>query len=174
MISKLKRALWFYSWLEDNIVAVALGVSALMGFVGVILRFVIRITIWEIFPVQQYCFLFSVLLGAGIASRKGIHVRVEIIDTLLGKRPRARLVIRSLMLFVAFASFCAFTYLSYDFMVWAWEVKQVDTILTWFNLGVVKTLPFILGLVSSVALGSRTVKCLSELRKVHANRGKET
>jgi len=173
ILEKLRRVVHLYAGVEDNIVAVALGISALMGFLSIILRYFIKVTVWEIFPVQHYTFLFAVLLGAGIASRKQIHVRVEVLDTLLKRRPVTSLAIRTSMLFVAFASFCIFTYLSYGFMVWAWEVRQTDTILTWFHLGVVKTLPFVLGVVSSVAFGVYTVKALRQLRAMRSNRGED-
>jgi len=114
--------------------------------------------------VQHYTFLASVILGAAIASRKGLHVRVEVLDTLLKDRPKPRLAIRTSMLVVAFVSVVTFTYFAFEFMIWAWDIKQTDTILTWFNLGFVKTLPFIMGLVSSVAVGWYLFKSYTELK----------
>lgn len=154
-LTSLARA---YGSFEDGVVATALGISALMGFGGVILRYFLHFTIWELFSIQHYTFLTAVLLGASIASRKGLHVRIEVLDTIFKDNPRRRLGLRSAMLLIAFVCCCIFTYLSFGFMQWAWEIKQTDTILTWFHLGTVKTLPFIMGVVSCVAFGYYLVK----------------
>ena len=128
---------------------------------------------WELFPIQHYTFLAAVLLGAAVASRKALHVRIEVLDTIFKDRPTRRLGLRSAMLFIAFVCCCLFTYLSFGFMKWAWEIKQTDTILTWFHLGAVKTLPFIMGLVSCVAFGTYMVKTYQAFRDVSTN-SKET
>jgi TRAP-type C4-dicarboxylate transport system permease small subunit len=153
-----------YGSFEDGVVAVVLGVSALMGFAGVILRYILHFTIWELFPVQHYTFLIAVLLGAAVASRKGLHVRIEVLDTALEKQPKRRLALRTATLVLAFLCCCLFTYLAFGFAQWAWEIKQTDTILTWFNLGIVKTLPFVMGLVSCVAFGAYFVRSYRSLR----------
>jgi len=163
-LARLTSLARVYGSFEDGIVATALGVSALMGFVGVIMRYVLHFTIWELFPVQHYTFLFAVILGAAVASRKGLHVRIEVLDTVLKNRARQRIGLRTAMLLAAFICCCLFTYLAFGFMQWAWEIKQTDTILTWFHLGIVKSLPFVMGLVSSVAFGAYLVRSYRSFR----------
>jgi TRAP-type C4-dicarboxylate transport system permease small subunit len=163
-----------YASVEDAIVASALTISAIMGFGGIILRFFLHVTIWELFPIQLYTFLFAVILGAATASRRGIHVRVEVLDTLLKSRPRRVTIIRAAMLGVALVCCILFTYLAFGFALWAWDIKQTDTVLTWFNLGIVKTLPLVMGLVSTVATGAYLVKAIRSLQCQPANSVQES
>lgn len=171
VLAKLKSFARTYGNIEDSAVAIALGISAFTGFIGIVLRYVVHTTIWEIFPIQHYTFLFAVLIGAAIASRKQLHVRVEVLDTILKKNPRRMLGLRTAMLLIAFICCCLFTYLSIGFSQWAWEFKQTDTVLTWFHLGTVKTLPLIMGFISSIAFGAYFVKTLNAFRAIPAQSG---
>jgi len=133
--------------------SVMLGMSAIMAFLGVIFRYVIHLTAFWVYPYQRYSFLMAVFIAAVIASEERIHVRVEISDTLLRKKPKANFILRSTMQFIAFGVCCTFTYLAYHFMVWAWHSASVDSVLEWFPLGVTKSFPFILGFLSSIYFG---------------------
>ncbi len=174
ILARLNSLARIYGSVEDAIVASALAISALMGFGGIILRFVLHVTIWELFPIQHYTFLFAVILGAATASRRGIHVRVEVLDTLLKSQPRHLIAIRVSMLAIAVVCCVLFTYLSFGFARWAWEIKQTDTVLRWFNLGIVKTLPFVMGLVSTLAFGAFLVKAIRSLRQQLGNSMQES
>lgn len=142
----LDRFLWTFG-------SVMLGTSIIMAFVGVIFRYVIHVTAFWVYPFQRYSFLMAVFIAAVIASEERIHVRVEISDTLLRKKPKANFILRSTMQFIAFGVCCTFTYLAYHFMVWAWHSGQIDTVLEWFPLGATKTFPFVLGFLSSIYFG---------------------
>jgi len=156
----LSRSQWAFG-------LVMLGTSVIMAFIGVIFRYVFHVTAFWVYPFQRYSFLMAVFIAAVIASEERIHVRVEISDTLLRKKPKANFILRSTMQFIAFGVCCAFTYLAYDFMVWAWHSGQIDTVLEWFPLGVTKSFPFVLGLLSSIYFGvyliNDIVKELKEL-----------
>ena len=171
VLAKLKSFARTYGSIEDSVVAIALGISALAGFFGIVLRYVVHTTIWELFPIQHYTFLFAVLIGAAMASRKKLHVRVEVLDTVLKKNPRRMIGLRTAMLLIAFISCCLFTYLSIGFSQWAWDIKQTDTVLTWFHLGTVKTLPLIMGFISSIAFGTYFVKSLNAFRATPVQSG---
>lgn len=138
--------------------SVVLAMSTTMAFIGVIFRYVIHLTAFWVYPFQRYSFLMAVFIAAVIASEERLHVRVEVSDSLLRKRPKGRFILRSTIQFIAFVVCCAFTYLAYDFMVWSWHSGQVDTVLEWFPLGVTKTFPFILGFLSSIYFGAYFIK----------------
>jgi len=152
--------------IETTIVGAALLISTLAAFSAVLLRFIFHVTLWEMFPAEHYPFLFCVLLGAAIASRMKLHIRIEVVDSILRSRPVLSRIVRSIMLGLAFIAACLFTYLSYGFMTWAWDSGQTDTILKWFNLGIVKSLPFVMGLLSSISFGVYWVESVFELRNL--------
>lgn len=151
---------------EESIADIALGLSFIVAFVGVICRYVLEISVWWIFPVQHYSYIILVMFGAVIASRKQIHVRVEVLDSVLEKKPKAKLILRVSLQFIAFACSCLFTYLSYHFMIWAWASGQCDVVLTWFNLGVVKSLLFVLGLFFCTYFGAYFIRNAVKLVKM--------
>ena len=130
----------------DVLVGTCLVVSALCAFVGVITRYVFEISTWWVFPIQHYTYIFVIFVGAALAARRRIHVRVEVLEDVLKNNFKTRTTLRLIMHAVALVMACYFTYAAYVFMLWVWAGDQVDTVLTWFPLGVVKSLVFVLGL----------------------------
>lgn len=151
--SKIKTGALVLDRFQWTFGSVVLAVSTLAAFTGVIIRYVLYLTVFEVYPVQRYSFLMAIFIGAVIASEERLHVRVEISDRLLRKKPEAKFILRSTMQFIAFGVCCAFTYLAYQFMVWGWHSGQVDTVIDWFPLGVTKTFPFVMGFLSSIYFG---------------------
>jgi len=167
---KLKRAISTPGVIIGVVAAVALGLSAGVAFIGVICRYVLKITSWWIFPVQHYSYVFVVFCGAALASYKQIHVRVEALELLLKKKVLPHLILRVSMRFVAFAACCIFTYESYLFMIWVWAANHHDPTLEWFNLGVVQSLPFFFGLISCGYFGGYFITSVVKLVKMRTNR----
>ncbi|MBN1855586.1 MAG: TRAP transporter small permease subunit [Dehalococcoidia bacterium] len=150
---------------EFAVAVVAFSISAFMSFLGVVFRYVLEIPSWWIFPVQHYSYLFLIFFGAAIAARQRIHVRVEILDSMLSKtHSRENDILRAILHGIALTSACFFTYLSFDFMIRMWASNQHDVILTWFNLGVVKTLPFVMGVLLCAYIGRDLAVSISRLR----------
>jgi len=165
--SKIKTGALALDRFQMTFGSVLLAMSATMAFAGVILRYVLHLTVWEVYPLQRYSFLMAVFIAAVVASKDRIHVRVEISDSLLRKNPKTNFILRSTMQFIAFVVCCVFTYLAYHFMVWAWHSGQADTVVEWFPLGVTKTFPFILGFLSSIYFGVYFINdVLEELKKL--------
>lgn len=170
--SKFKTGALVLDRFEWTFGSVMLAMSVMMAFVGVIFRYVIHLTAFWVYPLQRYSFLMAVFIAAVIASEERIHVRVEISDTLLRKKPKANFILRSTMQFIAFAVCCTFTYLAYEFMVWAWHSGQVDTTLEWFPTAVTKTFPFVLGFLSSIYFGVYFINdMLKELKRLTGRGG---
>ena len=146
--------------MSDVVAGVGLGVSVILAFIGVVTRYVLEIPTWWTFPIQHYSFLFVVYFGAVIASRKGLHVRIEAVEEFLQHRGRLRdqLRLRTSTLLVAFGGSCLFSYFAYDFMVWAWAQPQYDVVLKWFPLGVAKSLPFVAGVFFVLYFGASLIE----------------
>ena len=131
---------------SDILVGVCIVVSAFCAFVGVITRYVFEISTWWVFPIQHYTYIFVIFIGAALAARRRIHVRVEVLEDVLKNHCRSRTTLRLVLHVVALSMACYFTYAAWVFMLWVWAGDQVDTVLTWFPLGIVKSLVFVLGL----------------------------
>jgi len=129
----------------DIVAGGALVISSIMAFVGVVTRYVLEIATWWVYPVQHYTYVYLIFFGAILASKTRIHVRVEVLDEMLKNRLKARLAARLALRIAALAMGVLLVYFSYDFMMWVWSGEQADTVLTWFPLGVVKSLPFVAG-----------------------------
>jgi len=99
----LSRSQWAFG-------LVMLGTSVIMAFIGVIFRYVFHVTAFWVYPFQRYSFLMAVFIAAVIASEERIHVRVEVSDTLLRKKPKANFILRSTMQFIAFGVCCSFPF----------------------------------------------------------------
>jgi len=165
--SKVKTGALSLSRFQWTFGSVMLGTSVIMSFVGVLFRYVFHVTAFWVYPFQRYSFLMAVFIAAVIASEERIHVRVEISDTLLRKKPKANFILRSTMQFIAFGVCCTFTYLAYDFMMWAWHSGQIDTVLEWFPLGATKSFPFVLGFLSSIYFGVHLINdIVKELKRL--------
>ena len=163
--SKVKTGAFVLDRFQWTFGSVMLALSTTMAFAGVIFRYVVHLSVWEVYPVQRYSFLMAIFIAAAIASGDRLHVRVEISDSLLRKKPKEKFILRNIVQFIAFAVCCWFTYLAYQFMVWSWHSAQVDTVLEWFPLGVTKTFPFVMGFLSSIYFGVYFVNdTLKELR----------
>jgi len=150
----------------DVVAGGALVISSIMAFVGVVTRYVLEIATWWVYPVQHYTYIYLIFFGAILASRARIHVRVEILDELLKNRLKARLAARLALRLAALAMGVVLVYFSHDFMMWVWSGEQADTVLTWFPLGVVKSLPFVAGIFFCLYLIRDIVQNIASLARV--------
>jgi TRAP-type C4-dicarboxylate transport system permease small subunit len=120
------------------------------------------------FPLQHYAYMFVIFLGAAIAARTRIHVRVEAFDFLLEKRPRPNAAVQLIARLAAFVGACLWTVASFNFAVESWQAGYRDAVLTWFPLGLVKSLSFVAGLFFIGYFGVDFVKSVRAARQQSA------
>ena len=163
MLHRMRQAVYAVERVQDVVASLMLGLSFLMAFAGVILRYVLEWSVFWVFPLQHYSYIVLLYFGAIIASRKGIHVRVEVIDVLFREKPKAKSVQQLSMQLIAVLCSAVFCYLSYHFMIWAWDVGHHDVVLRWFNLAITKSLPFVLGVFFCAYFGVDLVRSVAKL-----------
>ena len=146
-LESLRRTSTAIGRVELVFAVTALSISTLMSFAGVVCRYVLEVEAWWVFPIQQYTYITLVFTGAAIAARKRIHVRVEVFDVLLSKRPKAQHWLNLSTRVIAVIAAILFTVLAFRFMLRMWHTPQYDVVLQWFNLAWVKSLPFVMGLL---------------------------
>ncbi len=173
IFERLKRVSAAVGKLEFVVAVAALSISTLMSFSGVVFRYVLEMEAWWVFPIQQYTYITLVFFGAAIAARKGIHVRVEVFDTLLAKKPKSKYGLRTAMRAISVVAAIMFTYLAFGFMIRMWQTPQHDVVLQWFNLGWVKSLPFVLGLLFFAYFSAALVNSIHEYKSMTKEEGEQ-
>ena len=110
----LKKILWFLdNYLEEIFLACAMAYFLFATTAQVVTRFVLQTSAPWTEESARYVFIWMTFIGAAYAAKKGIHIRIDLLDTYLP--PKAGRVFRmiSTLLFLVFMAI----------MVWAgWQV----------------------------------------------------
>ena len=79
------------SWvdhIEENLIAIILGIMTLLTFANVVARYVFNSNIFWALELTVFLFAWLVLLGATYAVKKTSHLGVDAIINMLGNRKR--------------------------------------------------------------------------------------
>ncbi|MDB9919525.1 TRAP transporter small permease, partial [Amylibacter sp.] len=122
------------SWvdhIEENLIAIILGIMTLLTFANVVARYVFNSNIFWALELTVFLFAWLVLLGATYAVKKTSHLGVDAIINMLGNKKR-----RILALVVAFVCiFYAFLMLKGSWDYWAPYANLPSTEGRWFPTG---------------------------------------
>ncbi len=99
----------FFSRFEERALIGGLWVLLLMVFFQVVLRYFFRITWNWIEEVARFLFLWMVWIGAGYAAKCRAHLKIEAFTALLPASLRSKVDLLSLLIWIAFAAFLAWT-----------------------------------------------------------------
>lgn len=122
------------SWIdhiEENLIAIILGIMTLLTFANVVARYVFNSNIFWALELTVFLFAWLVLLGATYAVKKTSHLGVDAIINMLSNKKR-----RILALLVAFICiFYAFLMLKGSWDYWAPYANLPSTEGRWFPTG---------------------------------------
>ncbi len=122
----------FFDSLEENLIALILGLMTLITFINVVLRYVFNNSlIWGL-EVVLILFAWLVLLGISYGFKKTTHLGVDAVTNLLPSGPK-----RVVVLIAAFACFAyAFLLMKGAYDYWAPFAALQPTEGRWFPLGI--------------------------------------
>jgi TRAP-type C4-dicarboxylate transport system permease small subunit len=122
-------------WLErigSTILTALFLVMTTLGFVQVICRYFLEFPLYWSEELIRYLFVWTTFLGAGVATAQGLHIEIDILSTIMAKKPPVRkekilrtirIISTSLMLiFLAY-----YAYLASDFLGKINTLKQFST-----------------------------------------------
>lgn len=124
MAIALKQLGKFYNKFEEYLLVTSLIVTTLLIFAQVIMRFVFNSAFSWSEELGRYIFIWQIWLGASIAVREGVHIRVEILFGLLkGKAAIVAEIVADLIWF----AFCVFLVLnSFELMEYLIKTHSVS------------------------------------------------
>jgi TRAP-type C4-dicarboxylate transport system permease small subunit len=103
-----------------------------LGFVQVICRYFLEFPLYWSEELIRYLFVWTTFLGAGVATAQGLHIEIDILSTIMAKKPPVRkekilrtIRIISTSLMLIFLGYYA--YLAGDFLGKIHRLKQSST-----------------------------------------------
>ena len=119
--------------IEENLIAILLGIMTLLTFANVIARYVFNSNIFWALELTVFMFAWLVLLGASYAVKKTSHLGVDAIVNMMGpsKRRISALIVAAVCIFYAFLLLKG----SWDY--WAPYANLPPTEGRWFPTGFV-------------------------------------
>ena len=119
--------------IEENLIAILLGIMTLLTFANVIARYVFNSNIFWALELTVFMFAWLVLLGASYAVKKTSHLGVDAIVNMMGpsKRRSSALIVAAVCIFYAFLLLKG----SWDY--WAPYANLPPTEGRWFPTGFV-------------------------------------
>jgi TRAP-type C4-dicarboxylate transport system permease small subunit len=103
-----------------------------LGFIQVVCRYFLEYPLYWSEELIRYLFVWTTFLGAGVATAHGLHIEIDILSTIVAKKPPVRkerilrtirIISTSLMLiFLAY-----YAYLASDFLGKINRLKQFST-----------------------------------------------
>ena len=109
---------------EDTFCALALLVTALVLFVNVVLRYVFSASTSWAEELIRYLMIWITFIGGSICVRKGAHVRMDFLLTMMPKK--AGDLLTRLVYLIAAGFCCALFWYSYQLMSFAVEMEQTS------------------------------------------------
>jgi TRAP-type C4-dicarboxylate transport system permease small subunit len=122
-------------WLErlgSTILTALFLVMSALGFIQVVCRYFLEYPLYWSEELIRYLFVWTTFLGAGVATAHGLHIEIDILSTIVAKKPPVRkekilrtirIISTSLMLiFLAY-----YAYLASDFLGKINGLKQFST-----------------------------------------------
>ena len=120
-------------WLErigSTILTALFLVMTTLGFVQVICRYFLEFPLYWSEELIRYLFVWTTFLGAGVATAQGLHIEIDILSTIMAKKPPVRkekilrtIRIISTSLMLIFLGYYA--YLAGDFLGKIHRLKQI-------------------------------------------------
>lgn len=105
ILKHLKKIIKWYDSFEENLLAVSLAVTVTVIFVQVIARHVFNSSLSWSEEFARYVFIWQIWLGTSMATRERTHVKVEILQGMLGKKGNCVLNITGCIGVLVFAFF---------------------------------------------------------------------
>ena len=122
-------------WLErigSTILTALFLVMTALGFVQVVCRYFLEFPLYWSEELIRYLFVWTTFLGAGVATARGLHIEIDILSTIVGKKPplRKEKILRTIRvistsLMLIFLGYYA--YLAGDFLGKIHRLKQSST-----------------------------------------------
>jgi TRAP-type C4-dicarboxylate transport system permease small subunit len=77
--------------LEETVLASLLAVMVLLGFLQILYRNILSVSLFWVDPLQRHLVLWVALLGASVATREDRHIAIDILSDRLSPRGRSAL-----------------------------------------------------------------------------------
>ncbi len=162
MIASTKK--WIFRAIKNAEVVfmvVVTGLICLFVFSQVITRYVLHWSVPELEELAIYTMLALVFIGVGLVTRRGVHIRVNLVPLVIHNQ-RAQSIIGVVIDLIAIIASFYFIFWAYKYMISAWEYPAISFSLG-LNLGYIKSLIFGGALLMGgywVAIGVRDIRAL--------------
>lgn len=88
--------------LEEVMLVFLMGYFVFVVVAQVIARFVLQVPAAWTEETGRYAFIWLTFIGASYATKKGMHIRMDVIESYLGPKAAGRMKLLSMLIFLAF------------------------------------------------------------------------
>lgn len=146
----------FLGTLEDWVMATALAAAACLGLFQVVLRYLFEVGFDWVEAVLVMLVVYSALIGASVAVRRGLHVRLDVVVDKLPPRPRWAVYLLGNVL-------CLF----YTLTLWYYGLKFFQQVIAWGVINIQSDLPEWLHQFSvPIGMGLMSIRYVQEIRRL--------
>lgn len=105
----IKKIVNLYNSLEKNLLVISLGVTVLLVFIQIFMRWVLNSSLTWSEELVRYIFIWQIWLGTSVGFRDDKHIKLEIVSSRLKGKSLAVYDIIGTLIVIAFSAFLIYT-----------------------------------------------------------------